>query len=76
MEINKPDSGIFRGLGNNERAHICNRKYFPNLRNIHNFQYTHGHRNDYKTTMKIFSQFDPNGCKYLRVRKNANESQM
>jgi hypothetical protein len=46
------------------------------MRNIHNFEYTHGHHNDYKTSMRVFKEFDRNSYKYVRVRKNANESQM
>lgn len=50
MEINKPDLGVFKGMGKLESAKFENRKYFPNLRNIHQFEYTHSHPNTYKTS--------------------------
>lgn len=37
MEVNKPDRGVFRGMGKLEGAKFINKKYFPNIRNIHQF---------------------------------------
>lgn len=45
MEVNLPDKGVFRGLGRLETVKFANRKFFPNVRNIHQFNYTHEHPN-------------------------------
>lgn len=37
MEINLPDKGIFKGIGKLETKRYMNRKYFPNIRNMHQF---------------------------------------
>ena len=37
MEINKPDEGIMRGIGPLEKGQFINRKFFPNIRNQHQF---------------------------------------
>lgn len=37
MEINKPDTGIFKGFGNLETKKYVNKKAFPNNNNIHRF---------------------------------------
>ena len=37
MEINKPDAGVFKGMGKLETDQHINRKFFPNLRNKHRF---------------------------------------
>ena len=54
MEINKPDKGVFKGFGRLEEEHHINRKYFPRVRNIHQFEYTHQHANDYLTSFERF----------------------
>lgn len=57
MEVNKPDRGIFKGMGKLEIKRQINRKYFPMLRNQHQFDYTHSHTNDYKTSFQAFKPF-------------------
>ena len=37
MEVNQPDRGVFKGIGKLETAKHVNRKYFPNIRNMHQF---------------------------------------
>ena len=37
MEINKPDRGVFKGIGSLEVERHINKKYFPRIRNIHQF---------------------------------------
>jgi hypothetical protein len=37
MEINKPDQGIFKGIGALQQNNHINKKYFPKTRNIHQF---------------------------------------
>lgn len=47
MEVNKPENGIFKGIGRLERTLNLNKKNFPLLRNKHQFEYTHNHDNLY-----------------------------
>ena len=72
MEINLPDKGVFSGLGKLETAKFMNRKYFPNLRNIHQFQYTHDHANSYKTSFQSFRPYDKKEYIYHKANKNSN----
>lgn len=37
MEVNKPDKGVFKGMGKLEMNQSINRKYFPKIRNVHQF---------------------------------------
>ena len=37
MEINKPDAGVFKGIGKLEMNKQINKKYFPTVRNINQF---------------------------------------
>ena len=54
MEINKPDLGVFKGIGRLEITTNVNRKFFPNVRNIHHFDLSHNHRNEYRTNYSTF----------------------
>lgn len=76
MEVNKPDKGVFKGMGQLENNKFINRKFFPNLRNQHNFAYTHNHHNDYKTCDKqSFKKIDRKFYDYTKVKVNGNKSQ-
>jgi hypothetical protein len=37
MEINKPDRGVFKGMGRLQTDEHINKKYFPKARNINQF---------------------------------------
>ena len=37
MEVNKPDRGIFKGIGKLEVSTFVNKKHFPRVRNVHQF---------------------------------------
>ena len=76
MEINKPDRGVFRGMGKLQESIPCNKKYFPNIRNIHGFQYTHHHPNSYATSFQKF--FTPQKINHppSRPKKNPNHSSL
>lgn len=72
MEINLPDRGVFKNFGKLEQPKFLNRKYFPNIRNIHQFEYTHEHPTDYKTSFQSFRPFDKKEYKYTKANKNSN----
>lgn len=54
MEINLPDRGVFKGMGRLEQDTHDNKKHYPGRRNIHQFQYTHGHQNNYLSSFVHF----------------------
>jgi hypothetical protein len=77
MEINKPDKGVFKGIGSLDQYHPNNKKYFPRIRNIHQFDYTHHHRNDYTTSFQKFFTPNKNHTSLMeRVKKNPNQSEV
>ena len=45
MEINQGDKGIFKGLGALQKVDFTNRRFFPSIRNRHQFDYSHHHPN-------------------------------
>ena len=76
MEINKPDEGIMRGMGKLEVPRFINKKFFPSVRNQHQFEFTHNHRNEYKTTFASTNKsYLPKDYHYEKVKKNHNYSQ-
>lgn len=76
MEVNKPDKGVFKGMGQLEVNRFINRKFFPNLRNQHQFAYTHNHANDYKTCDKqALKKFDKRYYDYTKTKVVSNKSQ-
>lgn len=75
MEVNVPDKGVFKGMGRLETNPFINKKHFPRIRNLHQFDYTHSHQNDYKTSFQTFKPYENRFYKYDRVKKNRNESQ-
>lgn len=76
MEINKPDAGVFKGIGQLEVNKHINKKYFPKVRNIHQFEYTHHHKNDYLSSFqRFFSNNKPQKvAPYEKVKQNSNQS--
>ena len=54
MEINKPDQGVLKGMGRLEVEKHINRKYFPKIRNVEQFEFSHHHPNTYKSTFQRF----------------------
>lgn len=51
-----------------------NRKYFPKIRNIHQFEYTHHHPNNYASTFQKFFSNNKHAEKVERAKKNTNQS--
>ncbi len=78
MEINKPDKGLFKGIGGLQVDLHINKKYFPNVRNIHQFDYTHQHKNNYVTSFqRFFSANKTHGnINQPIVKKYANQSSL
>lgn len=74
MEINKPDKGLFRGIGALEREQFNNKKYFPRLRNIHQFEYTHAHSNSYVTSFQRFFTTTKHTPPTTKPKTNTNQS--
>ena len=76
MEINKPDLGVFKGIGPLQIHKNINKKYFPKIRNINQFDFTHHHKNDYLSSFERF--FSHNKTQKVaqpeRVKNNANHS--
>lgn len=76
MEINLPNKGIFKGIGKLQARKPLKKKPFPEHNNIHNFEFTHNHPTNYKTSFQNFMRFDQSAYKNQKVKKNANESQI
>lgn len=57
MEVNLPDKGVFKGMGKLETNQFINKRNFPRIRNIHQFDFTHSHNNDYKTSFQNFKNY-------------------
>ena len=74
MDINKPDRGVFRGMGQLEGSNIQNRKNFPRIRNAHQHEYTHLHRNDYMTSFQRYFTTNKNTTTTQKVKGNSNQS--
>lgn len=75
MEINKPDQGVLKGMGRLEVEQHINRKYFPKIRNIHQFDLTHHHPNTTATTcQRFFSAPKPPPTGYSRPKPHSNAS--
>lgn len=75
MEINKPDKGLFKGMGKLQGDQHINKKYFPRVRNIHQFEFTHNHHNDYISSFeRFFSAKHHINAFPERVKQNTNNS--
>lgn len=72
MEVNQPNKGIFKGMGKLESNRFINRKYFPRVRNVHGFDFSHHQPNDYQTSFQLFKEFDKKFYALDRVKKNRN----
>lgn len=77
MEINKPDLGIFKGMGRLETPKFINRKPFPHIRNKHQFEYTHNHPNQHKSLFSTFhKRFPSTEYRYEKMKNNPNHTQL
>ena len=75
MEINKPEQGVLKGMGRLEIDQHINRKYFPRIRNVHQFEYTHHHPATTATTcQRFFSAPKGPALSDIRPKPLANSS--
>jgi len=60
-------------MGRLENEAHNNKKYFPRVRNIHQFEYTHSHNNDYLTSFQRFFSAK-HAPKPMKPAQNSNSS--
>ena len=55
MEVNKPDRGVFNGLGRLQPTNLQQRKVFPQVRNRGELSFSHNQRRDFQTSTDHFA---------------------